>query len=216
MVGYTKGECIFPCPRLRQRVWSRETGSAVPSRVVVSPYILDTQAESGAYSRIPLSFLLIPLSFPRRWRPSIPSRAIWSPLNNVALLISRIWGRGVCCMSSLEIILQGFIFLSSRPRTGVGTDHVYYARYSTRCNMYYWVLWLRPDWFIVMLAYHTEHPHTLLLLLYTLLTVPGDPIRSPESYKKKMRSIGSTVISSEFPPRGMYIFCGKRSPSPRG
>ena len=42
----------FPCPRSRHRIWSRETGSAVPSRV--SPLILHAQAESGAYSRAPL------------------------------------------------------------------------------------------------------------------------------------------------------------------
>ena len=36
--------CFFPCPRSRLRIWSRETGSAVPSRV--SPLILHTQAES--------------------------------------------------------------------------------------------------------------------------------------------------------------------------
>ena len=40
---------IFPCPRSRLRIWSRETGSAVPSRV--SLLILHTQAESGAYLR---------------------------------------------------------------------------------------------------------------------------------------------------------------------
>ena len=28
-----QGKIIFPCPRSRLRVWSRETGSAVPSRV---------------------------------------------------------------------------------------------------------------------------------------------------------------------------------------
>ena len=40
---------IFPCPRSRLRIWSREKGSAVPSRV--SLLILHTQAESGAYLR---------------------------------------------------------------------------------------------------------------------------------------------------------------------
>ena len=40
---------IFPCPRTRLRIWSREKGSAVPSRV--SLLILYTQAGSGAYSR---------------------------------------------------------------------------------------------------------------------------------------------------------------------
>ena len=39
----------MPCPRSRLRIWSRETGSAVPSRV--SLLILYTQGESGAYSR---------------------------------------------------------------------------------------------------------------------------------------------------------------------
>ena len=39
----------FPCPRSRLRIWSRETGSAVPPRV--SPLILHTRAEFGAYSR---------------------------------------------------------------------------------------------------------------------------------------------------------------------
>ena len=37
---------IFPCPRTRLRIWSRETGSVVPSRV--SLLFLHTQAESGA------------------------------------------------------------------------------------------------------------------------------------------------------------------------
>ena len=42
-----------PCPRSRLRIWSRETGSAVPSRVNL--LILHTQAESSAYSRNPLT-----------------------------------------------------------------------------------------------------------------------------------------------------------------
>ena len=37
-----------PCPRTCPRIWSRETGSAVPSRVNL--LISHTQAESGAYS----------------------------------------------------------------------------------------------------------------------------------------------------------------------
>ena len=44
-----QGKLIFPCPRSRLRIWSRETGSAVPSRVSLP--ILYTQAESGAHSR---------------------------------------------------------------------------------------------------------------------------------------------------------------------
>ena len=40
---------IFPCPRLRLRIWSRETGSTVPSRVSLIMSILKiSQAESGA------------------------------------------------------------------------------------------------------------------------------------------------------------------------
>ena len=39
---------VFPCPRSRLRIWSRETGSVVPSRV--SLLTLHTQAKSGAYS----------------------------------------------------------------------------------------------------------------------------------------------------------------------
>ena len=39
----------FPRPRSRVRIWSRETGSAVPSRV--SLLILHSQAASGEYSR---------------------------------------------------------------------------------------------------------------------------------------------------------------------
>ena len=43
VVSWT-GKLIFPCPRPRLRIWSRETGSAVPTRV--NPLILHTQAES--------------------------------------------------------------------------------------------------------------------------------------------------------------------------
>ena len=44
-----QGKLFFPYPRSRLRIWSRETGSAAPSRV--SLLILHTQAESGAFSR---------------------------------------------------------------------------------------------------------------------------------------------------------------------
>ena len=43
-----QGKLFFPCPRSRLRIWSRETGLAVPSRV--SLLILHTRAEYGAYS----------------------------------------------------------------------------------------------------------------------------------------------------------------------
>ena len=42
-----------PCPRSRLRIWSRETGLAVP--FLASLFILRTRAESGAYLRDPLS-----------------------------------------------------------------------------------------------------------------------------------------------------------------
>ena len=54
-----QGKWNFACPRSRQRVWSRELGLAVPSRV--SLLILHTQAESGAYlgdSTLPSRFAL--------------------------------------------------------------------------------------------------------------------------------------------------------------
>ena len=47
--GQLNRENEFPCPRTCLRIWCRDTGSAVPSRV--SLLIFDTQAESGAYSR---------------------------------------------------------------------------------------------------------------------------------------------------------------------
>ena len=44
-----EGKLAFPCHRWHLRIWSRETGSDVPSRV--SLLILHTQVEPGAYSR---------------------------------------------------------------------------------------------------------------------------------------------------------------------
>ena len=58
-----RGNMNFPCPRSRLRIWSRETGLAVPSRVRL--LILHAQAESGAYSRAPL--------FPPAFRHSVVS-----------------------------------------------------------------------------------------------------------------------------------------------
>ena len=46
-----QGKLIFPSLRSRLRIWSRETGTAVPSRG--SLLILRAQAESGAFSRDP-------------------------------------------------------------------------------------------------------------------------------------------------------------------
>ena len=40
---------MFPCLHSRLRIWTRETGSAAPFRVIM--LILHTQAETGAYSQ---------------------------------------------------------------------------------------------------------------------------------------------------------------------
>ena len=57
-----QGKRGFLCPRSRLRVCYRELGSAVPS--LVSPLVLHTQAESGAYLRDSTS----PSSFPLRFQ----------------------------------------------------------------------------------------------------------------------------------------------------
>ena len=57
-----QGKRNFPCPRSHLRVWSRELGSAVPSRV--SLLIPHSQAESGAYLRDSTSPSRFPLRFP--------------------------------------------------------------------------------------------------------------------------------------------------------
>ena len=57
-----QGNECFPFPRSRLRVWSRELGSAVPSRI--SLLGLHTQAESGAYIRDSTALSHFPLRFP--------------------------------------------------------------------------------------------------------------------------------------------------------
>ena len=80
---------IFTCPHSRLRSWSRETGSAVPSRT--SLLILHPQAETGAYSQgfLPISAAasiyvsepqyaigsvpsLLGYAIAHRWRPLTP------------------------------------------------------------------------------------------------------------------------------------------------
>ena len=67
---------IFPCPRSCLRIWSRETGSAVPSRVSLLISIILSQAESGAYlrdfSRVPRGLPFIHLKPPYAIGP-VPS-----------------------------------------------------------------------------------------------------------------------------------------------
>ena len=73
----------FPSPRSRLRVWSRELGSAVPSRV--SPLVLHTQVESDANLRdstspcFPLRFPLEP-SYAIGLVPSLSGHAIALPM----------------------------------------------------------------------------------------------------------------------------------------
>ena len=50
--GQLNQDFFPPCHHSRLRIWSRETGSAVPSRV--SPLMFHTQTESGADARAPL------------------------------------------------------------------------------------------------------------------------------------------------------------------
>ena len=57
-----QGKRNFLCPRSRLRIWSLELDSAVSSRV--SPLVLHTQAESGAYLRDSTSPSRFPLRFP--------------------------------------------------------------------------------------------------------------------------------------------------------
>ena len=77
-----QGKRNFPCPRSHLRVWSRELGWAVPSRV--SLFILHTQAESGAYSKrlhfpFPLRLPLEP-SYAIGLVPSLSGHAIALPM----------------------------------------------------------------------------------------------------------------------------------------
>ena len=54
-IGYGCQPCswsVFPCPRSRLRIWSPETGSAIPSRV--SPLFLHFQAESSIINLVRL------------------------------------------------------------------------------------------------------------------------------------------------------------------
>ena len=64
---------MFSCPRSRLRIWSRETDSAVPSRVSV--LILHTQTESGVYSQDSSRFpRRRPFTYLHRHTPSAQSR----------------------------------------------------------------------------------------------------------------------------------------------
>ena len=50
-----QGKIIFPCPRSRRKIWSRETGSAVPSHVSLFIFILRLNLVL-TYGRIPPEF----------------------------------------------------------------------------------------------------------------------------------------------------------------
>ena len=86
-----EGKSIFPCPRSRLRIWSRETGSAVSS-VQRQPAHLHTQAESGAYlpdsSRVPRrrSFIYLKPPYATGPFPSLSGHALvyrWRSLPRV-------------------------------------------------------------------------------------------------------------------------------------
>ena len=99
-----QGKLIFPCPRTCLRIWSHETGSAVPSRV--SLLILQTQTESGAYSREP--------RFPRR-RPFIYSNR-HTPLGQSRVYrVTQLRTNGVHCRESAG---TGPVVLKVVPVTG--------------------------------------------------------------------------------------------------
>ena len=69
-----KGKVFSLCPRSRRRIWSRKTGSDVPSRV--SLLILQTQAEPGGYSWVSPAFrdgVIVHLFIPPTAIGSVPS-----------------------------------------------------------------------------------------------------------------------------------------------
>ena len=76
---------FFPCIRSRLIILPRETGSPVPSRVV-SPLILNTQAEFGANLRDSSRFPRRRLSMPSRPVPSLSGHAVeyrWRSLHQI-------------------------------------------------------------------------------------------------------------------------------------
>ena len=112
------GKLTFLCLRSRLRIWSRQTGWAVPSRV--GSIILHTQAASGSS----LSF-----RFPRR-RPSIPSTVIGQVPSLSGHVITYRWrlplrvhrhrasnlqgsSRNGCCL--LRCTMDQFLFASLFP-----------------------------------------------------------------------------------------------------
>ena len=70
---------MFPCPRARLIIWSREASSAVPSRVSLLISIV-SQAESGAYlrdsSRVPRRRLFMKPPYAFGSVPSLSGHAI--------------------------------------------------------------------------------------------------------------------------------------------
>ena len=74
------GKMEFSCPRSPLRIWSRETGAAVPSRARHLAH-LHTQAKLGAYLRDSSRVLRQrPLSYSNRYTPSGHSRAYQATL----------------------------------------------------------------------------------------------------------------------------------------
>ena len=112
----------IPLPRSRLRIWSRETGSAVPPGV--SLLILHTQTESGAYSRDSSRF-------PRR-RPFIDLNR-HTPLNQCRLYrLTQLRMNDVHCRESAG---TGPVVLKVVPVTGAAILQVTMPRFS---HTHYW------------------------------------------------------------------------------
>ena len=67
-----RGKCIFPFHRSRLRIWSSETGSAIPSRARL--FILHAQTKSGSCSRdSPISATALTFTVNRHYWMSVPN-----------------------------------------------------------------------------------------------------------------------------------------------
>ena len=99
-----KGKLCFIYPRSRLRIWSRETGSAVPSRV--SSPVLHTQAVSSAYSRDSCRFPQTPRRIPpivTGLVPNLSGHAIacrWSSLHKCPVTVIHCYPPCVLCVFS--------------------------------------------------------------------------------------------------------------------
>ena len=134
---------MFPCPRTCLRVWSRETGSAVPSRV--SLLILHTQAESGAYllpSSAAASIYLFKTAIRPRVSPyySFSGHAVayrWRSLPRVR------WHKSSKPPGSSERVLLPWQFTM---------DQLTYASLFLQCSSFCIVVWLYDSYYRVLIT----------------------------------------------------------------